>query len=194
MNFFTDFGDQAVILPSVLVIFICLVLSDKKQALAWLGGVGFFLFIVMIGKMSAHACGHYLPFNLQSPSGHTASTALVYGALIGYLIRDKTLYRTFLISVFIAILFGLSRLYLGVHTVADVVVGGIIGTIGATVIRLIQIRLGDSCGIPLRDGVKITLMLGVVFIGLHGIHFNAENKIHGYSRIIWPMSLCQGKL
>lgn len=191
MNFLTDFADQAVIMPVVFIIFLCIAKANKKQALVWLGGIGAFLFLVLIGKMFVHACGQYLPeWDLKSPSGHTASSSLVYGALIGYIIQDKTFYRTFLIAFLIAIIFGFSRLYLEVHTVADVVTGGLIGTLGATMVRYLQVKIENTTELQMIHIRKIAIVVGVVFIALHGIHFNQETKIHGYSRVIWPMTLC----
>ena len=53
------------------------------------------------------------------PSGHAAMTALLF-LLICYLYRKRPLY---IISIFIVLLVGISRIYLNVHWLSDVIAG-----------------------------------------------------------------------
>jgi len=58
------------------------------------------------------------------PSGHTIATTLFYGAFALYLITQMESWRwrvlVALVAVFVVVLVALSRLYLGVHYLSDV--------------------------------------------------------------------------
>ncbi|MDQ3230227.1 MAG: phosphatase PAP2 family protein [Pseudobdellovibrionaceae bacterium] len=75
------------------------------------------------------------------PSGHSMLSAIVYltlGALMTELVSRKRLKSYFLISaMFISLLVGLSRIYLGVHYPSDVMAGWCAGLFWAALITLI---------------------------------------------------------
>lgn len=59
------------------------------------------------------------------PSGHTQGASSFYGAMAIYL-KKRVMY---IIATVMIILIGFSRLYLGVHYLKDVIVGGILGVL-----------------------------------------------------------------
>lgn len=82
--------------------------------------------------------------NASFPSGHTVMAAVVYltlGVLLARTLPRRRL-RVFVIAVsaLVAILVGLSRVYLGVHWPTDVLAGWTIGAAWALVCWLLAIR------------------------------------------------------
>lgn len=65
------------------------------------------------------------------PSGHATIAIAFYGFLTYMLLREIKKYRvlTLAISIIIILAIGLSRLYLGVHYLSDVLVGYLIGVV-----------------------------------------------------------------
>lgn len=75
------------------------------------------------------------------PSGHSSSTSGFYGGLIAYFKKYKALCVVFAIMVFLTMF---SRIYVGVHTPQDVLVGALTGIVAAFVVfftdKLLQKR------------------------------------------------------
>lgn len=92
------------------------------------------------------------------PSGHTQNSTVFYGALAKS--SDKRLLRALLISLILLI--GFSRMYLGVHTPADVVTSWIIGTVLVFVMYSVVNRAIDN---P-KFGMIMNLTLLSLSIGL----------------------------
>jgi len=197
MQYLTDFADLAVVLPFAVAVGLALLWAGwRRGALAWAVVVPATLATVLAAKMVVSACGTYLPFHaalyhgLKSPSGHTASAAVVYGGLLSLLLPEppRGLRRPFaavLLAGLFAILVGGSRLALHVHTRSDVVAGAALGIAGALVLA----RLAGPRPARLPLGRPLALALLVVLL-LHGHHLRAESQIDRLSRIFWPLTLC----
>lgn len=196
MQFLTDFADLAVVLPFAVVVGFALLLAGwRRGALAWAVVVPATLGAVLLGKLVVAACGAYLPFHalfhgLRSPSGHTASAAVVYGGLLSLLLpepRDdqRRVIAAIVIAGVFAVLFGGTRLALHVHTRSDVLVGAALGVAGALVLT----RLAGPRPARLRLALPVAAGLLVVLL-FHGRHLRAEDQIDRVSRIIWPLTVC----
>ena len=78
-----------------------------------------------------------LPVNASYPSGHTAASIAVYGALVLLLTSRITnnVFRAFawMVAVAIPIYVGLSRMYRGMHYPLDVMGGALVGIAAVTV-------------------------------------------------------------
>ena len=93
----TDFADQAVVLPVLLAVGMMLGLGRRwSQAACWFAAIVPVLAVVGAVKSLAYACAWLWPLldsdrlNVRSPSGHTASAAVLYGSLAGLLaIRSR---------------------------------------------------------------------------------------------------------
>ncbi len=74
--------------------------------------------------------------SLSFPSGHSMMSAIVYLSLGALLARmeDERIIKVYIISVamFLSLIIGLSRIYLGVHYPTDVLAGWVIGTVWAS--------------------------------------------------------------
>ena len=196
MKFLTDFADQAVMLPLAAAIALTLLLLGW-----WRGAIGWTIaipgtFLVMLSlKIIFYACHAVMPdLDIHSPSGHTASAAVVYGGLLALLGRQgraqgaaenmRRLVRHMLAigaaALALALVFGFSRVDLGVHTVPDVLVGGAIGVLGAMVFVLLA-------GQPPRGLPRWVLACVVVLVALlfHGRELHAEEAIQRVAISTW---------
>jgi membrane-associated phospholipid phosphatase len=193
VQYISDFGDQAVVLPLAVAIALTFALSEwRRGALAWTVAIGGTLSLILFLKLSFLACGNLMPeAHLRSPSGHTAAAAAVYGSLIATTMRSTrenkrwTLPCTVAIAVFVAVIFGASRGVLGVHSIAEVLIGGAIGVGGA-------VSYAVLAGTPLRAVrmLRVVPTSLLIVIVLHGLHVPAEAAIKSVAINLWPFSEC----
>ncbi|MSR68083.1 phosphatase PAP2 family protein [Candidatus Peribacteria bacterium] len=109
------------------------------------------------------------------PSGHATTAAAFFGFLAYVLLRTKQTKTTRVIGLLIAILLilllDMSRLYLGVHYLSDVIAGNLIGlaallfAIGITEHRIAvkKIRIPD---LPIADIALVLLAETIVILGI----------------------------
>jgi membrane-associated phospholipid phosphatase len=171
MRFLTDFADQAVVLPLIVVVALVLAgLGWRRGAVAWLAAVGVTFGAVLTLKLVLFTCGPALHLaTLRSPSGHTAAAAIIAGGIAVTLRRRKR--EVGAIALLSALVIGVTRVALGWHSTPEVVVGGTLGVLGAL-------------GFAWLAGSPPTLRLRWVFVSivavallLHGQHLNAESRI-----------------
>ncbi|MBW4089606.1 MAG: phosphatase PAP2 family protein [Proteobacteria bacterium] len=184
MTFVTDFADQAVVLPLVLVLAAVLAAQGwRRGAAAWLLATGGTLAVMLVLKLFAIACG---PPLLRSPSGHTAAAALVCGGLAVLAGLGAT--AVGLAAAGGAIVIGLTRIALGMHSWAEAVLGGAVGVAGALV--LARVAGPRPAGLPLR---WVVVGAVVVVALLHGLRLPAEAHIRvaSFDTARW-IGLCRG--
>ncbi|MGH7044399.1 MAG: phosphatase PAP2 family protein [Acetobacteraceae bacterium] len=172
MIFFTDFADQAVVLPLVLVLALVLTaLGWRRGAAAWLVAGGGTLAAMLVLKLFALACG---PPLLRSPSGHAAAAGVVCGGIA--VLAGLTGAAVGLAAAAGALAIGLTRVALGTHSWPEVLLGGIIGVAGA--LALARMAGPRPTGLHLR---WLTAAAVVVVALLHGLHLPAEAAIRATS-------------
>lgn len=176
MQFFTDFGDQALVLPLMLAIGATLACWRWwRGAAAW--------FVTTIGtsavmlslKIIVYACHRWASgFGLHSPSGHTAAATVLYGSLVALLVQPlrHRLLGVGLAGLALATTFGMSRVRLGYHVLPDVIVGGFVGIVGA----LAFVVLAGARPARLRVWPVFAALIMVVVL-FHGRTMNAEETI-----------------
>ncbi len=189
LAFVTDFADQAVVLPVALMVLAALALSGwRRAALAWALCIGATLGATLALKLLTMACGIGGAAGLESPSGHVAGAAAVYGGLAGLLPRRRGagVAAAGLASAMVAALVGATRIELGVHTLADVCVGGAAGLAGACAMRALS---GDRpSALPTR---RIAAAVFAAMLLCHGQRLNAEPRLRWAAASIWPLTLCR---
>lgn len=190
MLYITNFADQSVILPVMVLIALGLVWAGwPRAAVAWAVVVPATLGAVLLGKLLVAGCGSPFPYewNLRSPSGHAASAGIVFGGMTALLFPAR--YRVCLGLAFglaAATVIGLSRLALRVHTISDVITGGAIGIAGAMLLA----RLAGPRPQRLKHIPAIASSFVLVVILFHGAHLHAEAWISRRGTANWPFTLC----
>ncbi len=189
VNFVTDFADQAVTLPlAACVLFGLVGIGWRRGALAWGGCVAGVLSAMLLLKLVAMACGRTLAWTgVLSPSGHTATAAVVYGGLLA-LLAPRSVAGTLLAAATggaMALLFGLTRLELHVHTLPDVLLGAAVGVSGAMLMR-------HLAGVRPPRLVSPWLLAPAVLVVLvfHGDKLQAEERIRWLAMDVWPLDRC----
>ena len=175
--FVTNFADPAVVLPLAIIAALMLAFTGWwRGAALWLVVVGATLATMAVLKLALFACGP-VRFGgpLESPSGHTASAAIIYGGLAALVARrcGAGVIPAFLPAPMAAALIGFSRIALDAHTLADVVIGGAVGCAGTLALLLLA-------GTP-PPRLKLPRLLGpalVVVVAMHGYQLHAEAELH----------------
>jgi membrane-associated phospholipid phosphatase len=190
VNFLTDFADQAVVLPLALVIALVLALTGwARGTAAWLLAVVGTLGTMGLLKILFGVCGP-AQFGgiISSPSGHTAAAAILYGGLLGLIVRrcGGGLGPALLPAQVVVLLIGVSRIELGAHTLPEVVIGALVGCAGVLAVLLLA-------GPPPRR-MHLPRLLGpalFVVVLMHGYHLQAEEQIKQQSwRFAWLTAVC----
>ena len=170
VTFLTDFADEAVVLPLVLVVAaVLLALGWRRGAVAWAASVTGLLVVMLVAKLAAIACG---PPGLHSPSGHTAVAALFGGGGAVLALRQRRPFVVWLAALAAAGAIGLTRLALGMHSLAEVLAGGAAGVLAAAVLeRLAGVR-------PPELRLRWLAVAAVVVVSLlHGERLPVEARI-----------------
>jgi membrane-associated phospholipid phosphatase len=122
----TDFGDSAVLLPIVFgVAIIALWHRQPRHAAVWLAAIGAPALIIAGLKVTClNGCQGPFLMDLRSPSGHAGLSAATYLCLALLLaeIPGALVLRAALAGL-LAGAIAATRVWLGVHTLAEVVVG-----------------------------------------------------------------------
>ncbi len=189
-QFVTDFGDQAVLLPLAAGIMLVFLLAGwRRGAVAWAAAVAGTLVSMLVFKLAFLACGHLLPGSpIQSPSGHTAAGAAIYGGLLAVATRLATGHGRWSLAcaLLVTLTIGASRVALGAHTGLEVAVGGVVGVCGAMAAE----RFAGAPPSGLRLG-RLAAVTILVLALLHGVHMPAEAMIRSAALGLWPLSQCR---
>jgi len=171
MRFITDFADQAVVLPVVAAVAIVLAaIGWRRGALVWLGVVCATLGMVLLLKLGFLACGPvFNPWELQSPSGHTAAASVVAGGFVTLLAGGPL--AALAGAVLGALLIGSSRVELGFHSLPEVVIGAAVGIAGAVMLSRLAGRP------PITRPLPLLAVAVAVALLVHGIRLPAEKQI-----------------
>ncbi len=176
MPFLTDFADQAVVLPVVLVVALILAATGwPKGALVWLGVIGATFAVVLSLKLGFLACRPVFgPWALRSPSGHTAAAAVVGGGFATILGANGPI--ALAVSILAAVLIGSSRVELGFHSLPEVLLGGAVGLAGAAVLSRLAGRP------PVIRPIPLLAVAIVVAVLVHGTRLPAEEAIWRFAQ------------
>lgn len=184
MQFLTDFADQAVVLPVVFAIGLVLLAQRWwRGAAAWAVTIVATFAAMFALKVLLIPCGTAA---MHTPSGHVAAATVVTGGLAAILRRRRGIVMP--VSLLAAVVIGVSRLVLGLHTWPEVSIGALVGFVGAMAMQ--RLAGPPPPGIDARQLVLITLVVALVF---HGLHLPAEAEIRGTAwRLAKLLNVCRG--
>lgn len=156
------------VLPLLLVVWAAL----GRRGTRWAVVAGITLAGTTAMKLACFTLTGPWPF---SPSGHTVSAAVVYGGLAWLLLRPRAgPIVAWMAAVGIMALIGWSRLAVGAHTPAEVVVGALIGSAG--LLWLTQV-------VPARGRAwPVMVAVPLVWIGFYGQSLGVEELLRGLAR------------
>jgi membrane-associated phospholipid phosphatase len=182
-KFLTDFADQAVILPLVIAITIALIFQGWwRGAFAWIMATAGTFSIMLALKLGFLACS---PTHvMRSPSGHVAAATVVAGGLAILLLRVRS--SALPLAILTAIVIGISRVVLGMHSVPEVALGAIVGFLGA-------VSLVWLAG-PVPETVRVrylALLAMFIVIVMHGFHLPAEAHVRRLAMEVRHVVGCQ---
>lgn len=187
VTFITDFADQAVILPLALAVAIGLLAQGWwRGAGAWTLAVCATFGLMLVFKIAFLACTHVFgPVDVRTPSGHVAAATVVAGGLATLLLRRRMMVLP--LAGLAAIVIGVSRLVLGVHSLPEVVIGALVGLVGAVGL------LWLAGPVPPRlNARRIGLIAVVMMLVFHGLHLPAEAQISANAwRFAQMFGVCQ---
>jgi membrane-associated phospholipid phosphatase len=188
VRYLTDFADQAVIIPLVLAVAVSLAIQGwRRGAVIWLLVVAATFIATLAFKLMFLACSPVFgPMDVHSPSGHVAAATVVAGGLAAMITRRKaTILPAALVA---AMVIGLSRLVLGMHSLPEVIVGALLGLAGAAALMRFAGRPPPTLGAaPL---VAVVVIVAALF---HGLHFPAEAAIrHTAFNLAQYIPACRG--
>ncbi len=187
MRYLTDFADQAVILPLVLAVAVALAVQGwRRGALVWLVVVTSTFAVTLASKLMFLACSPLFgPMDVHSPSGHVAAATVVSGGLAAMFSRRRA--SILPAAMLAAIVIGVSRIVLGMHSLPEVVIGASIGLAGAAAFLRLA---GPPPQLKLAPLVGVTVLVTVLF---HGMHLPAEAAIrHTAFRAAQYIPACRG--
>jgi hypothetical protein len=198
MHLVTNLGDLAVLLPASLGLIAFLAwIGAKEDAAAYAAAMAVCLLAALFAKLAFAACGaRYAVLGVESPSGHAAFSATFYGCLAVLFAAGRTLARRLALyagAAALILLIGASRVALQAHSVAEVVVGLIIGAMSIGLFRALRISPE-----PLRFSAQ-TIVRMSPFAALYALcllllagHWSAEPVIDAVAaRLGADLHLCR---
>jgi len=213
----TDLGDSSVVLPLGALLMVMLWRFESARA-AWLLLRSLTLCVAALSllKLVFISCGHALHTQLESPSGHTGLSILVYGALAAVAIGMTSASRTaepadaalrpmpggaaLRLQALLTMLIGyaapplvaaiaVSRVALRAHTLPEVSVGAAVG-LASLLYFVLPYRKLPHARFPM--GAFLLLMLGLLVL-TYGANSPAENLIRYFaSFIVRGGGVCSG--
>jgi membrane-associated phospholipid phosphatase len=203
----TDFADGGTVLPvAAAILAVLLAYGERRQALTWALAVGLVLGVILALKFSLTGCLPPSPLAcVRSPSGHTASAAVVYGGLATVLRRAppppalppvptpmlQAVLPTLALSLVVAGVIGGTRVLLRAHTPPEALLGGGIGVLGAGCLAAAWPRAMRPELLAGR-AVVVSAVVAVLVVALHGGHWSAEQLIRRTAPWFWPLRPCGG--
>ena len=184
MHFLTDFADLGVLLPLTALVALSLTLvGRRREAFAWtLAITGTFATMLVLKLLIFIVLGSASIKGLGNPSGHTAAGIVVYAGLV-VLVGERFAPRVpiaLLAGAVFGAIFGFSRLALRYHTLADVLVGGVVGLAGVLV--LAWLAGPRRAGAPSSGLLVVAAVSLLAVLTLHGTKLHAESALRSIAK------------
>lgn len=181
-SFLTFFGEETFVIL-LICLFVWCINKDLAQRLGFV--FSYSMVLNQILKITFCIPRPWIRYNIKPyegalkhatgysfPSGHTQTSATVYFGIADYFKRK----RLYIFAFLFALLIGISRLYFGVHTVVDVVIGFCSGVICVFVFGKLYEKYSDKPVIPLITGFIVSLFF-VIYACFKKYPPDAEAKL-----------------
>lgn len=161
----TRLGEVQILLPAALLAALALIVRRDgwRTAGVWLFCLGLAILLTLASKLAFIGWGLGLPaFNFSGVSGHAMMSAALYPVLLATLVPSRSVagrWLAFGAGITLALLVGVSRVYVGAHSWSEVVAGL---AIGGAVTALVLIGPGLPRGLP-RMSLTTTAALPLAF-------------------------------
>ena len=189
----TDFGESTVLLSTAIAASCWFWLSRQRQlALIWLFAVGGCAVTMLAFKLAFLTCGHLvLGGMVHTPSGHSAMSALFYGAsaltiqrFVPQAARHPIPLQT--VAVLMALAIGASRVVVHAHSPQEVIIGLAVGFAWLGVFASLLRMVGPSLAMP---PAAVLCLLGLLYGGLLtmtmiGQHMTVEGVLFHVARLL----------
>ncbi len=201
VEFLTDFGDLAILLPLAALVAVWLLATGAHgTGRAWLVAVGSMLVGMGLLKLVFLSCGdQLLGSSVTSPSGHAAASACIYGSLALMVGRRATGWRRIapaLGAICLIAGIALTRLVRHDHTLPELLIGLAVGIAALRFFALMSDRLPA----PERPPNPAVLLAVCLLVPLHGMRLPIESvlrrtavSMHDDARVCAPSILRQAK-
>lgn len=184
----TELGSGAVVTAVVAAVALLLAIKRSWRTLAyWLAAIGFAQVLVWVLKT---ALSRTRPTDLYSgfeqfsfPSGHTASSVVLYGFLAFLIARGKPVkvkVAVTLIAALAILLIAFSRLYLGAHWLSDVLASLSLGTAWVALLSIAYTQHGRDVQLPAR-WMALVAGVALAIAGAFYVSVNHEADVARYA-------------
>jgi membrane-associated phospholipid phosphatase len=181
----TNLGDPVLLITAAAVLIAYMLrCGARRTALLWLQSFAVALVLVALSKFALQLLGHAV-LEVSSPSGHTGVSAAFYLCTAIALSRAITRGgRIALVgaSAALVLAIAISRVVLGAHDVAEIVIGLLIG-VGAAL--WFARRSAGQIPLPAFRARHFAAFAALV-VALNGWHVDPEPGIHQIAAGHWP--------
>ncbi len=158
------------------------IIGQRRAAVAWTVAIGCVWAVTLMLKLTGYTIATLFPMSVLSdidlvtPSGHVASSAVIYGGLVGLLLSGPgtLVRRSVLAAIAVAIVIGTTRVLLGVHSLAEVLVGTTVGVAGAA-----GLAMAAGTALERRARLPVLAAIALLIVTFHGDHSSWEHPIQG---------------
>ena len=170
----TNLGDAALLLPASFLLFCHLRWrGDSKRAMSLALVIAVCLTITILAKLAFLAVGVDCFYaSVHSPSGHTSFSATFYGCCAALTTSDEAPLRrrfAWIAAVALVLAIAVSRVVVGAHNLAEVVIGLAIGLICVGLFLHLTRERAPTAGLP-----QFALGIVALAIVLQGTHLTLE--------------------
>lgn len=181
MNWISDVGDSALLLPlSVLLVIALWHYQSKLAAATFVWAWAFCVAAVVVLKVIFIGCGPTWNIGIISPSGHASMSAVVFGAYGIVVARQVPRWQRFVVigaCTLFVLGVGVSRVILGQHSPAEVGLGFMVGAAALGLFAVRYLRLQTA---KVNLFLLVPLFLGLL-LALHGVRLPIEELIQRFA-------------
>lgn len=174
----TDLADSGLILPLCLILAAGLwALESHRMALRFLVALFACLATMAVLKLGFLSCGRAIGSAVMSPSGHMSLSSFFFGAAACLVfVRLAPPWRWFApgLALLLAGTIGVTRVMLGAHSPAEVVIGALAGLVTLAIFARPYLRAPH----PARSMRPLLIGLVPVFLLCYGSRLPAEELLH----------------